>query len=363
MAEHKKQGEALTSLDALYDSGVLRRDEACHKDMHALSQRYALRLTSDVASRIKEGVAALRRQYVPDIAERQEQEGESCDPIGDKAHSPVKGVIHRYPDRVLLMPTSACAVYCRFCFRKAWVGGGGQDGGMTIEDLRRAYAYIEGDKRIFEVILSGGDPLMLSVRRLGSLLRRVHAISHVGIMRIHSRVLLSDMARLSDDHMALFASLDKPLYMVVHCNHAQEFTQTHRAVCKRLLRAGVVLLGQSVLLRGINDTPQALTALFRAMLCHHIKPYYLHQLDYAQGTGHFRVPLKKGLRLVSSLRGWISGLCQPHHMVEIAGGYGKVPLCEPCHRCAGLPSDDDMEDNVAPYRLRDYRGQWHDYRG
>ena len=244
-------------------------------------------------------------------------------PVGDHPHSPIKGIIHRYPDRVLLMPTLACAVYCRFCFRRETVGG---DGGLSAEDLAAALDYIGATPAIWEVILTGGDPLVLSARRIGEIIQALDRIPHVKVIRLHSRVPVAAPERIDAGLIAALKQTGKAVYVGIHCNHAAELTGEAVAACARLADAGIPLLAQSVLLKGVNDTAEDLENLFRALVTARIKPYYLHQLDYAPGTGHFRVPLEQGLALVQALRGRLSGLALPTYILDIPGGAGKVPV-------------------------------------
>jgi lysine 2,3-aminomutase len=235
----------------------------------------------------------------------------------------VKGIVHRYPDRALLKPLLVCPVYCRFCFRREHVGPGG--GVLTTAELNTALGWLRAHPTIREVILSGGDPLLLAPHRLVFLLSALAAIPHVELLRIHTRVPVADPARMSD---VLAAALDteKPLWLVVHANHAREFSPDARAALRRVQARGIPVLGQSVLLRGVNDSADALEALFRAMLASRVKPYYLHQLDPAPGTSRFSVPIAEGRRLVAALRGRVTGLAWPTYVLDIPGGHGKVPI-------------------------------------
>ncbi|MGG5821669.1 lysine-2,3-aminomutase-like protein [Falsiroseomonas sp. HW251] len=292
----------------------------------AVAARYAIAVTPAVAALIGDVSDPLGDpiglQYIPDAAELVTAPHEADDPTADAPFTPVKGVVRRYPDRALLKPLLACPVYCRFCFRREVVG---PDGGLLTEaELEAAIAWLAATPAIREVILTGGDPLMLSPRRLASLLSRLAAIPHVEILRIHSRVPVADPARVTP---ALAGALgrEKPLYLCVHANHEREFTPEAGSALRRL-RGVATLLGQSVLLRGVNDREAALEALFRAMLRHGVKPYYLHQLDPAPGTARFAVPEAEGLRLVGALRGRLSGLGQPLYVKETPGGGGKVPV-------------------------------------
>jgi lysine 2,3-aminomutase len=248
---------------------------------------------------------------------------ESADPIGDDALSPVKGVVHRYPDRALLKPLLICPVYCRFCFRREHVG---PDGGvLTDAELQAAYAWFAGHPEVTEVILTGGDPLMLSPRRLGAIIAEFSAMAHIQTIRIHTRVPVADPERLTHDLVAAMET-DRSLWLVVHANHAREFTQAAGQALRRVRAQGIPVLGQSVLLRGVNDSPAALEALFRAMIAHRVKPYYLHQLDPAPGTARFHVPIEEGRLLLETLRGRVTGLAWPTYVLDIPGGFGKVPI-------------------------------------
>ncbi len=227
---------------------------------------------------------------MPSDAELVTTPDERADPIGDHTHSPVKGIVHRYHDRVLLKPSHACPVYCRFCFRREMVGPGGE--ALSPVELEAALDYVRAHPEVWEVILTGGDPLILSPRRIGEIVREVEAIDHVGVIRVHTRVPVVDPLRVTD---ALIAALraEKAIYVVLHVNHAREFTDAARAACRKLSDAGIVLLSQTVLLKGVNDDAATLEALFRALVRHRIKPYYLHQGDLAPGTSQFRTTIDR----------------------------------------------------------------------
>lgn len=288
--------------------------------------RYAVAVTAEVAVLIRAGHAEVARQYLPDPAELLTAPHELEDPTADAPFTPVKGVVHRYPDRALLKPLLACPVYCRFCFRREAVG---PDGGLLTEaELEAALDWFARTPAVREAILTGGDPLILSPRRLGRILGRLAALPHIESLRIHSRVPVADPGRVTP---ALLGALElgKPLYLCVHANAAAEFTPAAGAALRALHGAGAVLLGQSVLLRGVNDSPEALEALFRAMLRHRVKPYYLHQLDPAPGTARFAVPVEEGLALLAALRGRVTGLAWPVYVQERPQGGGKYPLGMP----------------------------------
>jgi lysine 2,3-aminomutase len=236
----------------------------------------------------------------------------------------VKGIVHRYPDRLLLTATYACAVYCRFCFRREVVGPGGA-GGLTPAELDGALAYIAGHPEVWEVILTGGDPLVLSPRRIADLVRRLSDIPHVKILRVHTRLPVADPEKVSEALVGALSVSRLTLAVGVHVNHARELTPAADAALARLAGAGALLLSQTVLLRGVNDRVEVLGDLMRALVERGVRPYYLHHPDPAPGTARFRVTLAEGQALVRGLRGRYSGLCQPTYVLDIPGGFGKVP--------------------------------------
>lgn len=266
----------------------------------------------------------LRRQFIPDLAELNIAPQERADPIGDRSFSPVEGLVHRYPDRVLLLPTLLCPVYCRFCFRREVVGDP-EKGVLTPERLEGAMAYIRAHPAIGEVILTGGDPLILSVNRIGAILTALAQIPHVKVVRIHTRVPLVSPERITPALVKVLKTR-LALYIVLHSNHASELSIEGQAALARLVDAGIPLLSQTVLLKGVNNDVATLTALLKTLVENRVKPYYLHHPDLAEGTGHFRVSIDEGQRLMRALRGNISGLCQPTYVLDIPGGYGKVPI-------------------------------------
>jgi lysine 2,3-aminomutase len=265
----------------------------------------------------------IARQFVPSAEELDHRPEERPDPIGDHAHMPVKGIVHRYPDRVLLKPIHSCPVYCRFCFRREMVGPGGD--ALSPAELAAALDYVREHAEIFEVILTGGDPFMLSPRRLGEIVAALSKIPHLGVIRLHSRVPVVDPERVGE---GLLRALDteKALYVVIHANHPRELGEAAAAACRRLTKAGIPLLGQSVLLAGVNDDPEVLAALLRRLVSLRVKPYYLHHGDLAPGTWRFRTSIEAGRELMRGLRGRVSGLCQPSYVLDLPGGHGKVPI-------------------------------------
>lgn len=291
--------------------------------LEAVAARYAIAIPPALQALIAEQDDPIFRQFIPDPAELITAPHESSDPIADEALSPVPGIVHRYPDRALLKPLLACPVYCRFCFRREQVG---PDGGVLSDGaLEAAYAYLEAEPGIREVILTGGDPLILSPRRLGAILRRLGKIQHLEVLRIHTRAPVADPA-LVTEALAEALDIETPLFLCLHANHARELTPSVGAALRRLQRRGIPVLGQSVLLAGVNDSEAALSELFRAMLRMRVKPYYLHQLDAAPGTAHFYVPPARGRDILANLRGHISGTALPTYVFDRPGGLGKIPL-------------------------------------
>jgi lysine 2,3-aminomutase len=294
-------------------------------DLARIAARYAIAVTPALADLIDPADPAdpIAAQFLPDPAELDLAPDEHPDPIGDGSHAPVKGIVHRYPDRVLLKPLHACPVYCRFCFRREQVGPGGA--ALTAAELAAAIGYIRGNPAIWEVILSGGDPLMLSPRRLGGSVRSLDGKDHLGVIRLHSRVPVADPARITPSLVAALAA-EKAVFVVIHANHPRELSPAMRAACRRLTEAGIPLLSQSVLLRGVNDDPAILEALLRGLVAMRVKPYYLHHLDRAPGTRRFRTSIAAGQTIARQLRGRVSGLCQPLYVLDLPGGRGKVPI-------------------------------------
>ncbi|MCL2713395.1 MAG: lysine-2,3-aminomutase-like protein [Alphaproteobacteria bacterium] len=296
-----------------------------------VASRYAMALTRDLAALIDaaDPCDPIARQFVPDAAELRPEPGENPDPIGDQAHSPVPGIVHRYPDRVLFKLVQVCAVYCRFCFRREMVGpgkDGNRSGKLSDAAYRVALDYIRAHPDIWEVILSGGDPLMLPPQRLAAVMADLAAIGHVRVIRLHSRVPVADPGRISDSMAASLRVKGATTWVAVHANHARELTRAARDACARLVDAGIPMVSQSVLLRGVNDNIAALSELMRAFIECRIKPYYLHHGDLAPGTAHLRTTLAEGQELMRALRGRVSGLCQVDYVLDVPGGAGKSPV-------------------------------------
>jgi lysine 2,3-aminomutase len=291
--------------------------------LQQVASRYAVAITPALADLIKTAGDPIALQFVPDERELQSHPEETADPIGDQAHSPVTGVVHRYPDRVLLKLVNACAVYCRFCFRREMVGPG--RGALTGAALQAALEYIARRPEIWEVILTGGDPLLVPPRRLKDVMMQLAEIDHVKVIRLHTRIPIAAPERVTPA-MVRALRTGKATYVILHANHARELGEDARAACACVIDAGIPMLSQSVLLRGINDDVETLGALMRTLVECRIKPYYLHHADLAPGTAHFRTSIAEGQALIRALHGRYSGLCQPDYVLDIPGGHGKSPI-------------------------------------
>jgi lysine 2,3-aminomutase len=315
----------LRSVPELQGAGLVPAADAAA--LEAVAARYAIAITPAMAALIDRADAddPIARQFVPDARELQHAPEELADPIGDERFTRAPGVVHRYPDRVLLKLTHVCPVYCRFCFRRETVGPGAVPP-LSGADLEAALAYIAGDTRIWEVILTGGDPLMLSPRRLAEVTSRLSGIPTVRILRWHTRVPIVEPHRITQGLAAALQSSAKAVYLAVHANHPREMTAAVQAACARLSDAGIVLLSQTVLLKGVNDDADTLAQLMRALVEARIKPYYLHHADLAPGTSHFRTTIAEGQEIMRQLRGTLSGIAQPTYVLDIPGGHAKVPI-------------------------------------
>ena len=331
-------------------------------DLRKVAARYAVAVTPDIAALIDPGDPddPIARQFIPAVEELTTQPGENADPIGDDAHSPVAGIVHRYPDRVLFKLVHVCAVYCRFCFRREMVGPG-KATALSPAAYRAGARLYPCASGIWEVILTGGDPLMLSPRRLAEIMADLAAIDHVRIIRIHTRVPVADPARVNGAMIAALKARGATTWVALHANHARELTDKARAACAGLIDAGIPLVSQSVLLRGVNDNAAALEALMRAFVECRIKPYYLHHGDLAPGTAHLRTTLAHGQELMRALRGRLSGLCLPDYVLDIPGGHGKSPVGPAYLSQANSFSPEAEPPSEARYLVDDYCGGVHLY--
>ncbi|MCM2294725.1 lysine-2,3-aminomutase-like protein [Allorhizobium sp. BGMRC 0089] len=343
-------GKVLKSVQDLAEAGLI---DAENRDaLDAVAARYAIAITPAIQALIdpadrEDPIAA---QFVPQAEELTQTPLEQPDPIGDHARSPVPGIVHRYPDRVLLKVLHTCPVYCRFCFRREMVGPQG-DGSLSTQEVEAALGYIRSHTEIWEVIFTGGDPLILSPRRLQALVTALAGIEHVKIIRFHSRVPVVDPQRIDTALIDALTVSGKMTYVAIHANHPRELTEDARQAVLRLRKAGIETISQTVLLKGVNDRVEVLAKLMRDFVELGIRPYYLHHPDLAPGTSHFRLSLAEGQALVAALRGHVSGLCQPLYILDIPGGYGKVPA-------AASP----IEKTGDSYRITDFHGATHLYR-
>ena len=339
----------LLTIEGLAAAGIVAPDRVA--ELGRVAARYAVAVTPAVAVAIDPADAndPFARQFVPDIRELDSRADETIDPIADEANSPIPGIVHRYPDRVLLKVASVCPVYCRFCFRREAVG---PDLGRSLDadEIGAALDYIRATPAIWEVILTGGDPLILSPRRVAEITKALAGIPHVKVLRWHSRVPVVSPERVTDELADALRSTNQAVYVALHANHPRELTTQARAACARLIDRGIVMVSQTVLLAGVNDDVTTLDALMRAFVESRVKPYYLHHLDRAPGTSHFRTTIAKGQTLMRQLRGRLSGLAQPTYVIDLPGGHGKMPI-----------GPDYLHGGDGHYQITDYQGVVRDY--
>jgi lysine 2,3-aminomutase len=314
----------------------------------AVAEKYPFRITRHYFDLIESANDPVWLQCVPDIQELVDSE-QTADPLNESVLSPVPGLIHRYPDRVVLLVSNVCAVYCRFCMRKRRVGCCPSDH-LSPESFSEAARYISDNPAIKDVILSGGDPLLLEDELLEALLSSLRAIPHVEIIRIGTRVPVTLPERVTPELCAVLKRYH-PVYVNTHFNHPKEINSASRAATALLADAGIPLGNQTVLLKGVNDDPAVMKELMRGLLSMRIKPYYLHQMDLVKGTSHFRTQVKTGLKIMEALRGHVSGLAVPYYVIDLPEGKGKVPL---------LPGQEIPADGVL--KLRTYTGELVEYR-
>ena len=288
--------------------------------LETVTEQFPLRISTYYADIINwmDPHDPLRLIAIPSAQETHVAANEVADPIGDGAREAVPGLIHRYPDRVLLLLTTQCRMHCRFCFRRSVVGK------RREKDEERILQYIAAHPKIEEVIFSGGDPLMLAPDTLQALLQRLSAIEHIARIRFHTRIPVIDPDYVTQDLLRLISSTVKQSIVVLHCDHFRELTLPLKKVIKRLQKCGVLVLSQTVLLKGVNASVSDLRALFAGLLSCGVKPYYLHHLDQARGTTHFRISIAQGLRVYDELKRTTSPICLPNYVLDLPGGYGKV---------------------------------------
>lgn len=336
-------------------AGVLNDESS---PFQQLLKKYAIAVSPQIQQLLTDpqiqDKTAIYKQFIPSLQELEQTSQENRDPIGDDAFSPVKGIVHRYPDRVLFKPVHVCPVYCRFCFRREMVGPNSES--LSTAQIADAYEYIRNTSGIWEVIFTGGDPLILKPSQLKRLLQPLIEIEHVAVIRFHTRVPVVTPEAISRELVDALKSSGKTVYVVLHANHPSEFSEAAKQACQKIIDAGIPMLSQSVLLKGINDNVETLTELMRLFVAHRIKPYYLHQGDLAPGTSHFRTTIETGQRLMKALRGRISGLCQPEYVLDIPGGFGKIPLT-PCY----IKKLSEQVGLATQYQLTDFNDNVHTY--
>ncbi|MFZ5569479.1 MAG: KamA family radical SAM protein [Thermodesulfobacteriota bacterium] len=294
---------------------------AAREDIRKVIRRYPMRINPYYWELIRKAGNPCWRQAVPDIRELDDNRGME-DPFAEEEQSRAPGVIHRYPDRVVMIVSNRCALYCRHCMRKRKVGS---DRPIRGEMIQAGLDYVAATRTIREVILSGGDPLMLPDDELDGILKKLRATRHIDIIRIHTRMPCVLPQRITS-HLLEMLRRYHPLYIITQFNHPDEITELSAGACGRLAEAGIPLGCQSVLLKGVNDEVGIMRELMRGLVRIRVKPYYLHHPDPVRGALHFRLPLAKGLEIMQALRGHVSGLCVPHYMIDLPGGGGKTPI-------------------------------------
>ena len=341
--------QTLRTAADLADAGLI--SQARSAEIAAVEGRYAVAVTPAMAALVDANDAAdpIARQFIPDVREFERHPAEREDPIGDGLKSPVPGVVHRYRDRVLLKLVAVCPVYCRFCFRREMVGPG-KANALSDAELEGALAYIRAYPEIWEVILTGGDPLVLSPRRVAEVTAALATIPHVKVLRWHTRVPVVAPERVTDALAEALRSETKTVYVALHTNHPRELTELARAACARLIDRGIAMVSQTVLLRGVNNDVDTLEALMRALVETRVKPYYLHHGDLAPGTTHFRTTIAEGQALMRALRARLSGIALPTYVLDIPGAHGKVPI-----------GPEYLSASAHAYTVRDTRGDAYAY--
>ena len=290
-------------------------------DIERVTSRYPMRINPYYLSLIRKKGDAIYKQSIPDVREIEDVRGVE-DPLNEEGLSPVPGLTHKYPDRVLLLVSSQCAMYCRFCNRKRKVGRADM---VSRKNIDEGISYIRSNTKVKEVILSGGDPFILNDRELYQILERLRAIPHIEVIRIGTRTPCTLPHRITKRLVNMLKRFH-PIYVVTHFNHPDEMTDEASIACSRLVNAGIPLLSQTVLLKGINDDVGTIKTLMRRLIRMRVKPYYLFYPDHVKGTAHFWPSVEKGLSIMKGMYGHISGLCIPYFAIDLTGGGGKIPL-------------------------------------
>lgn len=304
---------------------IIELDKEEEKDLEKCLKTFKMSITPYYAALIDKEYKCcpVRLQAVPRIHELNISEDDYIDPLYEDADSPVPGITHRYPDRVLFLVTHICSMYCRHCTRRRTVGG--VDKSLSGQSLDDCFAYIQNHKEVRDVLLSGGDPLIFDDDRLEDIIRRVREIEHVEIIRIGTRMPVVLPQRIT---CSLINMLKKyhPIYINTHFNHPKEITYESKEACEKLADAGIPLGNQSVLLRDVNDCPFIMKKLVHELLMIRVKPYYIYQCDLSKGIGHFRTSIVKGMEIIENLRGHTTGMAVPTFVVDAPGGGGKIPI-------------------------------------
>ncbi|WP_449240701.1 lysine 2,3-aminomutase [Desulfoscipio gibsoniae] len=313
----------ITSVDKLRQVLAITDDEA--DEINSCLNRFRMAITPYYAGLIDPGSkdCPIRRQAVPVIDELAHDDADMSDPLHEDVDSPVPGITHRYPDRVLLLVTDQCSMYCRHCTRRRMAGG--NDRALPKGQIDRAVAYIQNNKKVRDVLISGGDPLTLPDEHLEYIISRLRAVKHVEIIRIGTRMPVVMPQRITP-RLCNMLKKYHPLWINTHFNHPKEITPQSGEACERLANAGIPLGNQSVLLRGVNDCPNLMKRLLQKLMTIRVRPYYLYQCDLSRGIGHFRTSVGKGIEIMENLRGHTTGLAVPTYVIDAPGGGGKIPV-------------------------------------
>lgn len=306
-------------------SGVLKLSDTEKHEIEECLENFKMAITPYYASLIDQNDrdCPIRKQAVPSIKELCRNDSDMDDPLCEEKYSPVEGIVHRYPDRVLFVLTHKCSMYCRHCTRRRLVGS--EDFSLTGEELEKAIDYIRSNTKIRDVLLSGGDPLIMPDSWLEDLIRKLRDIPHVEIIRIGTRTPVVLPMRITDDLLNMLRKY-QPIWINTHFNHPREITPESAKACAKIVDAGIPLGNQSVLLRGINDNCEILKELFTKLVKIRVRPYYLYQCDLSRGIGHFRTPISQGIEMMKNIRGFISGYAVPEYVIDAPGGGGKTPV-------------------------------------
>jgi lysine 2,3-aminomutase len=311
---------SLASLDVLAERfGAAHLPEL--ERLRQAAENFEFRISPAMVDLIKAPGDPIWQQYVPDLQELDVHDG-IVDSLAEDAHSPVPNITHRYPDRALFLVSPVCASYCRFCTRRRKVGDPSK---IPMAQLESAFRYLEDHTEIRDVIMSGGDPLMLSDRRIEEICKRLRSIKHLEVLRIGSRIPCHLPERITPELCGILKKYH-PLYINTHFNHPDELTPAAVQALSMLADAGIPLGCQTVLLKGVNDDPQVMKTLMQKLLAARVRPYYIYMCDQVAGAEHFRTTVEKGLEIIKALRGWTSGLAVPHFVIDAPGGGGKIPL-------------------------------------